>query len=87
MGRDMPGIVTIIPRKLYKEDFDLASSPGDTETVEVLGAGSVELTKFSTILLDELTPASNDANAASAGVLVGQMYYNTTNSKPHTRMS
>lgn len=83
----MPGSVTINPRKIYVEDIDFTTTRGETTSATILGAGSQTVTKVDVYRLSDLTAAANDAAAASAGVIIGQHYYNTTYNKPWTRMA
>jgi hypothetical protein len=86
----MPDVVTITPRKIYLEDLATTSNAsGETASVTVAGEASnpQTLNKIALLLLTDLTQAANDAAAAAAGVAVGQVYYNTTNSAPHARQS
>ena len=82
---------TLTPRKIYLEDIDYLEDPTVTQTasVNVLGAtGNPQtLNKPCLLLLTSLTQAANDAAAASAGVNVGQAYWNTTTGALYTRQS
>jgi len=74
-------------RKIGVEDLELSATPGDTFQAVVWGAGTQTLTKIPLTLLTQLVAAANDSAAATAGVLVGQCYFNTTHSALWTRMS
>lgn len=76
----MPNSVTVSFRKLYVED--LATNNNNSQVTDtVMGVGSVSLTP--------LVLASGDAGAATAGVLVGQVYIDSgvTPNRLRTRMS
>jgi hypothetical protein len=86
----MPSSNTITPRKLYVEDLDLTTNAsGATASTNVLGAPSnpVTVNKIDMVRLTQFTQAANDAAAAAAGVNLGEVYYNTTNSKLHARLT
>ena len=84
----MPSIVTISPRPIYLEDLAVSTSNAPaTVSEEVMGVGTVPLTPISAVLYSAFTSYANDAAAAAGGVLVGQLYYNSTHSALHVRMS
>ncbi len=86
----MPTSVTLTPRKIFLEDFDLATTPaGGTASVNVLGAPAnpVTLTKLSPFLLTSLGQYANDAAAAAGGVGLGALYWNTADGKVHARLT
>lgn len=74
-------------RKLGIEDIEVTDTPGDTFQATVWGAGTQTLTKVPLTLLTQLTAAADDSAAATAGVSVGQIYFNTTHSALWARMS
>ena len=82
-------IGTFRSRLIYLEDLAVTSNPaGQTDQVNVLGASSNPQTlhRIPIVLLTQFTTASNDADAATKGVQVGEIYYNTSTSKLHARM-
>lgn len=79
--------VTITPRKLYVEDHDLSTTKGATTTAYVAGLGTTTVTYCDFIRLANLTSAASDGAAATAGVAVGYLYYNTATGLPKVRMS
>lgn len=86
----MPTDVTLTPRLIYLEDVATTTNPsGETASVTVLGAAvnPVTLNKLALVLLTQFGQYVNDAAAAAGGVPVGGLYYSTTYSKLHTRMS
>lgn len=84
----MPSSVTITPRKLFKEDLQLTTSPSAAASNQtVLGLGTVALSPIDAVLYSAFSQALNDSAAASQGVAVGEIYYNTTTSKLKARMS
>lgn len=84
----MPSIVTISPRSIYIEDLALSTSNAPaTVNEEVMGVGTVPLTPISAVLYSAFSSYANDVAAAAGGVLVGQIYWNSTNSALHVRMS
>lgn len=83
----MPSSVTITPRKLFKEDLQLTTSPtAATSNQTVLGLGTVALNPIDAVLYSAFTRAADDQAAHAAGVTKGQIYYNTTTSKLQTQM-
>ena len=73
-----------------KQDLELTTTAAcETNSVNVLGASGnpKTLNKVDMVRLTQFTVAANDTAAASAGVNVGEIYYNSTNSKLHARMS
>ncbi len=84
----MPSSVTVTPRKLFKEDLQLTTSPNaSTSNQTVLGLGTVALNPIDAVLYSVFTQAANDAAAGTAGIAVGEIYYNTTSSKLKARMT
>lgn len=83
----MPGVIQISPRKIHKEDLATTTTRGETAVENVMGLGSTTLTKVDAIFLSDLTAAADDAAAATAGVGVGYLYFNTTTSLPKVRMA
>lgn len=84
----MAATATVKSRKIYKEDVAFTATPTPaTENAHVLGAGTVALTKLDAVLYSAFGQYANDGAAAAGGVLVGQIYFNTTNNKLHVRMS
>lgn len=86
----MPSDATLGPRKIYIEDLELTTvAAGETGQEDVLGASGnpQTLNKVDMVRLTQFTVAANDAAAASGGVNVGEIYYNSTNSKLHARMT
>lgn len=84
----MAGTVEITPRPIYLQDLAETAVPGTTDdSVEVLGAGPMTLTRIPITLLTQLVSAANDAAAGVAGVLVGEVYVLSTTSKLRTRMT
>lgn len=86
----MPSSITLTPRKIYVEDLELTTNAaGATAAVNVLGAAGnpQTLNKVDMVRLTQFTSAANDVAAAAAGVNVGQVYYNSTESALHTRMT
>lgn len=78
----------ITPRKIYIQDLALTTDPdGETETVPVMGLGNTEVNKIDMLRFSQFGQYADDGAAAGGGVEVGQLYYNTTNSKLHVRMS
>lgn len=83
----MPSSVTITPRKLFKEDIQLTTNPNAaTSSQTVLGLGTVALNPVDAVLYSAFVQASNDSSAGTAGVAVGEIYYNTVSSKLKARM-
>ena len=75
----MPSSVTITPRKVFLEDLELSTSHAPaTSDQEVGGVGTVPLTPISAVLYSAFGAYSNDTTAAAGGVILGQIYYNTT---------
>lgn len=84
----MADAVELTFRPIYMEDIASTKVPtGDNATVEVLGSGSQSLQKVPLTLLTQLVSAADDSAAATGGVLVGEVYYNTTRTRLRTRMS
>lgn len=84
----MPDSITLTPRKIFLEDLSTTTNAsGATASVTVLGTGAVTLNKLALVLLTQFTQAASDAAAAGAGVNLGQIYYNTTDSKLHARLT
>lgn len=84
----MPSAVTITPRKLFKEDLQLTTLPNPvTSSQTVLGLGTVSLNAIDAVLYSAFTQADNDSSAGTAGVAVGQIYYNTTLGKLKAKMT
>jgi hypothetical protein len=84
----MPSILTITPRKTYLEDLALSTSNAPaTVNEEVMGVGTVPLTPISAVLYSAFGSYANDAAAAAGGVHVGGLYYSSTYSALHVRMS
>jgi hypothetical protein len=84
----MPSSVTITPRKLFKEDLQLTTSPNaPTLSQTVLGLGTVPLTQIDAVFYSAFTQASNDSSAGTLGVNIGDIYYNTTTNTLRARMS
>lgn len=80
--------VTVTPRPIYLEDLAVSTSPSPTPVSEYVGGvGTTPLTPISMVLYSAFTQAANDSAAATAGVSVGYIYYNTTTSALKTRMS
>jgi len=82
--------ITLTPRKIYLEDLSTTTSQaGETEAVNVLGAAvnPVTLNKLALVLLTQFSSYANDAAAAAGGIPVGGLYYSSTYSKLHTRMT
>lgn len=74
----MSDAVQVTFRPIYQED--LATSPTSGKVSDtVLGVGTVSLTPW--------VSAATDAAAASAGVGLGYVYFNTTGNALKTRMS
>lgn len=79
-------LVRLTPRKIYKDDLRLATTPNPATVNElVMGAGRQDLTPCDFLVLSNLTQATGDAGAAAAGVPVGALYWNTTTSRVHAR--
>lgn len=84
----MPSIVTLTPRLLYAEDLALSTSNAPaTVDKEVMGVGTVPLTPISAVLYSTFHSYANDAAAAAGGVPVGGLYYSSTYSTLHVRMT
>jgi hypothetical protein len=86
----MPSDVTVTPRLICLEDVSVTTNPsGETVAMNVLGAAGnpQTLNKLALMLLTSLTQAANDAAAATAGVALGELYYCTGDSKPHSRLT
>ena len=84
----MPSSVNVTPRKICLEDIQVSASPSPgTVSMYVMGAGTVPLTPVSMVLYSAFSSYANDAAAAVGGVAVGGLYYSTTYSALHTRMS
>ncbi len=84
----MPSSVTITPRKLFKEDLQLTTNPNAaTSNQTVLGLGTVALSQIDAVLYSAFTQAASDVAAATAGVGVGEIYYNTASGKLKARMT
>ncbi len=84
----MPTSLTLTPRKIYKEDLALSTSPSATPISEyVLGVGNTPLNPVDAVLYSSFGQYSSDAAAAAGGVGVGYLYYNTSTSKIKVRMS
>lgn len=78
----MPSSVTITPRKLFKEDLQLTTSPNAAASNQtVLGLGTVALNPIDAVLYSSFTQASSDTTAAAGGVDAGEVYYNTTRNR------
>lgn len=84
----MPASVTITPRKLFKEDLHLTTSPSAaTSNQVVLGLGTVALNPIDAVLYSAFTQAASDAAAGIAGVGIGEIYYSTATNKLKARMT
>lgn len=85
----MPSSVNVVPRKLFKEDLQLTTSPSAaTSNQNVLGVvGVVPLNPIDAVLYSAFTQAANDTAAQTAGVGLGEIYYNTTSSKLKARLT
>jgi hypothetical protein len=84
----MPTSLTLTPRKIYKEDLALSTSPSPTPISEyVLGVGNVPLNPINAVMYSSFGQYANDAAAAAGGVGVGYLYYNTSASAIKVRMS
>jgi hypothetical protein len=80
--------MVISPRKLFVEDCQLTIDPNAPQVAsEVLGVGIVNLTQIDAVRYSAFTQAANDAAAATAGVGLGFIYYNTTSSALKARMN
>lgn len=79
--------VVLTPRPVYLEDLAVSAAPGQQTTDQILGLGPSTVTLIPITLLTQLVAAANDAAAATGGVGVGVCYFNTTDSKLHTRMT
>jgi len=83
-----PAAAVLTPRPIYLEDLAATAVPGTQTTDTVLGVGSGQtVTKIPITLLTQLVAAASDAAAATAGVPVGGVYFLTTTSTLHTRMT
>ena len=84
----MSSIYRIIPRKIFLEDLEVSThqNPG-TSNQYVKGVGTVPLTPISVVLYSAFSPYANDAAAAADGIGLGALYYNTTDSQLHARLS
>lgn len=79
---------TITPRKIYIEDLNLSTSPTAATTTEtIMGSGTQTVTKVDMVRFTQFVQAANDTAAAAASVPVGGIYYNTSTSALHTRMT
>lgn len=86
----MPESLSMTPRKICIEDLELTTTAtGATVSANVLGAlGNPQtLNKIDMVRLTQFTVAANDVAAAAAGISTGQIYYNSTESGLHTRMT
>jgi len=86
----MAVILTATPRKLYLEDLALTvAQAGETASVTVAGevANPKTLNKIAAVLYTAFDSYANDGAAATGGVPVGGLYYNSTTSFLHTRMT
>lgn len=72
----MPGVISIKYRKLTQEDF-ATSDTRTTVNEDVHGVGNVPTTPF--------VSAANDSAASSAGVQLGEIYFNTTQGRLFSR--
>ena len=73
----MPSSVTVSFRKMANEDVLTSSTPAQV-TQTVMGVGAVSVTPF--------VLAAGDAAAAAAGVLVGQLYMDSSVSPNRLRV-
>lgn len=88
----MPSVVTITPRLIYLEDLSTTvAQAGALANVNVLqadGSSSAEvLNKIPMVQYTHFTAAAGDVAAAAAGVAVGEIFYCTTDSKLHARLT
>lgn len=84
----MPSTMVLTPRKLFIEDCQLTTDPNAPQVAsEVLGVGVVNLTQIDAVRYSAFTQAANDSAAASAGVGLGFIYYNTASSALKVRMN
>lgn len=85
----MPSAVTVTPRKLFKEDLQLTTSPSaPTSNQTVLGLGTVALNPIDAVLYSAFPSAASDQIAHDTyGVGKGYLYYNTTTGKLKTQMT
>lgn len=83
-----PAAIVLTPRLMYIEDLATTVVPGTQTTDTIFGLGpNTTVTLIPITLLTQLKSAANDAAAATAGVLIGQCYYNTTDSSLHARLT
>lgn len=84
----MPSSVTLTPRLIFKEDLSLTTSASQpTSSQYVAGIGPTTLHLIDAVLYSAFGQYANDAAAAAAGVNLGSLYYNTTDSTIHARLS
>ena len=82
----MASILKVTPRPIYKEDLALSTDHSPATVNEtVMGVGVVALTPISAVLYSAFGAYANDAAAASAGVNLGEIYYNSTFGKLYAR--
>lgn len=84
----MPDSLVITPRPIYKEDIQFTTDPNAPQVTEqVLGVGSVPLSPVDAVLFSWFGQYASDAAAASGGVGIGTVYYNTAIHSLKARMS
>lgn len=82
-----PAAAVLTPRLISLEDLNVTNVPGTQNTDTVLGLGPATVTKVPITLLTQLVSATSDANAAAQGVPVGGIYFLSTTSTLHARMT
>jgi len=84
----MSAIYKITPRKIFLEDLSVSThhDPGTSDQY-VKGVGTVPLTPISMVLYSAFGSYANDAAAAADGLGLGALYYNSTDSKLHARIT
>lgn len=82
----MPVSAIISGRPIAAQDIAFTANPsGETFSATVLGLGATALNKVPAVLYTSFQQYFNDSVAAVAGVLHGELYYNTAASKLHAR--
>ena len=86
----MPAAITITPRLLFVEDMALTTSPviqQTTTNIDGAVGNPTTVTLIDMVRYTAFTSAPNDVAAAGSGINVGDVYYNSTTNRLHTRMS
>lgn len=72
-------VLTVTPRKIFLQDLEVTTDP-NAEPIEVYvgGVGDTPLDPIAMVLYSAFGQYADDATATSHGIVLGQIYYNTT---------